>query len=68
MPMNGEFEIISEWFKANLLPLNIDKTSYMIVGNKKYQHFHLLIENLPIFRQYEIDFFWNYFVRIPEVE
>ena len=27
--MNEELQIISEWFKANLLSLNITKTSYM---------------------------------------
>ena len=28
--MNTELELISEWFKANKLTLNIDKTYYMV--------------------------------------
>ena len=55
MQMNGELEIISEWFKANLLSLNFDKT-YMIFGNKKYQNINLLIENSPILHQFETKF------------
>ena len=31
--MSEELQIISEWFKANLLSLNITKTSYTIFGN-----------------------------------
>ena len=57
MKMNDELKIISKWFKANLLSLNIDKTSYMIFGNKKYQNLSLLIENSPILRQFETKFF-----------
>jgi hypothetical protein len=56
MKMNDELKIISEWFKANLLSLNIDKTSYMIFGNKKYQNLSLLIENSPFLRQFETKF------------
>ena len=43
MQLNGELKIISEWFKANLLSLDIDKTSYMILGNKKYQNLSLWV-------------------------
>ena len=45
MQMNGELKIISKWFKANLLSLNIDKTLNMLFGNKKYQNLSLLIKN-----------------------
>ena len=56
MQMNRELKIISEWFKANLLSLNIDKTSYMIFGNKKYQNLSLFIENSPILRHLRLNF------------
>jgi len=32
--MNVELEIVNDWFRANLLSLNISKTSYIIFGNK----------------------------------
>ena len=36
--MNTELELISEWFKANKLTLNIDKTYYMVFhrGRRKF--------------------------------
>jgi hypothetical protein len=33
--INEELEIIASWFQANLLSLNIKKTSYIIFGNNK---------------------------------
>ena len=32
---NSELAVINEWFKANLLSLNLDETSYIIFCNKK---------------------------------
>ena len=37
--LNNELLIIDEWFKANLLLLNMSKTSYIVFGNrKKYEN------------------------------
>ena len=38
--MNRELELISEWFKANKLTLNIDKTYYMVFhrGRRKFKN------------------------------
>ncbi len=33
--LNSELEVISDWFSANLLSLNIKKTNYILFGNKK---------------------------------
>ena len=54
--MNEELQIISEWFKANLLSLNITKTSYMIFGNNKFRDLNLMIEHSSILRQFETKF------------
>ena len=35
MQMNCELAKVDEWFKANLLSLNVGKTSYILFGNKK---------------------------------
>ena len=35
--MNSELTAINEWFKANLLSLNLDKTSYIIFGEKNFE-------------------------------
>ena len=31
--MNHDLHILSDWFKANKMSLNIDKTNYMIFGD-----------------------------------
>ena len=54
--MNEELQIISEWFRANLLSLNITKTSYMIFGNKKFQSINLMLENTCLLRQFDTKF------------
>ena len=38
--MNRELELISEWFKANKLTLNNDKTYYMVFhrGRRKFKN------------------------------
>lgn len=33
--VNGELSVLSDWFKANRLSLNIKKTNYMMFGHKK---------------------------------
>ena len=37
--INTELELMSEWFKANKLTLNIDKTYYMVFhrGRRKFK-------------------------------
>jgi len=33
--VNNKMNIISSWFTANLLSLNLKKTNYILFGNKK---------------------------------
>ena len=42
--MNVELEIVNDWFRANLLSLNMSKTSYIIFGNKKFNNVNLCNE------------------------
>ena len=49
--MNTELELISEWFKANKLTLNIDKTYYMVFhrGCRKFKNnIEIVINNMKI--------------------
>ena len=49
--MNTELELISEWFKANKLTLNIDKTYYMVFhrGRRKFKNsIELVINDMKI--------------------
>ena len=54
--MNLELEIVNDWFRANLLSLNISKTSYIIFGNKKCNNVNLCINNTALDRQYDTKF------------
>ena len=54
--LNDELIIISEWFKTNLLSLNLTKTSYMIFGTRKCHDINLIMQNTPLIRQYETKF------------
>ena len=39
--LNEELDKLSEWFRANLISLNISKTSYIIFGNKTNVDAHI---------------------------
>ena len=57
--INEELEIIASWFQANLLSLNIKKTSYIIFGNNKKTkqvNMNIKIDDVPVERQYETKF------------
>ena len=54
--LNDELIIISEWFKTNLLSLNLAKTSYMIFGTRKYNDINLRMQNTPLTRPYKTKF------------
>ena len=54
--MNSELTVINEWFKANLLSLNLDKTSYIIFSNKKILNLNIKIQETTLIRQYETKF------------
>ena len=54
--INEEMIILSDWFRANLLSLNIKKTSFIIFTNKKYLNANILIDNNAVTRQYETKF------------
>ena len=54
--MNKELEIVNNWFKANLLSLNVTKTSYIIFGNKKCHDINIFIQNTSLSRQFETKF------------
>jgi hypothetical protein len=54
--LNAELVIISEWFQANKLSLNVKKTSYMIFSNKKNLTANILINKIPLGIQYDTKF------------
>ena len=54
--INEEMIILSDWFRANLLSLNIRKTFFIIFTNKKYLNADILIDNIAVTRQYETKF------------
>ena len=54
--MNEEMIILSDWFRANLLSLNIKKTSFIIFSHKKNLAADIFIDNNALTRQYETKF------------
>jgi hypothetical protein len=54
--LNEELIIINEWFKANLLSLNLTKTSYIIFANKKCHDINIIINYVSISRQFDTKF------------
>ena len=48
--LNEELDKVNEWFRANLLSLNISKTSYIIFGNKKNVDVHIRFGSTEINR------------------
>ena len=56
--LNLDLNLISDWFAANLLSLNLDKTCYMIFGNKQNLNIDLdiRINNEKLIRTYETKF------------
>jgi hypothetical protein len=54
--MNCELIKVDEWFIANLLSLNVSKTSYIIFGNKKHSDIKLYMQNSSLIRQYHTKF------------
>ena len=56
MQMNCELAKVDEWFKANLLSLNVGKTSYILFGNKKHPDIKIYMQNSSLIRQYHTKF------------
>ena len=54
--LNSELEIITDWFCANLLSLNIKKTNYILFGNRKVCDIPVFINHEKISRVYETKF------------
>ena len=54
--MNSELLIIGDWFKVNRLSLNLDKTSYVVFGNKKIGDICIRFQGTLINRQFETKF------------
>ena len=54
--LNCELVKIDEWFIANLLSLNVSKTSYIIFGNKKHSDINLYMQNSSLNRQFHTKF------------
>jgi hypothetical protein len=56
--INKELSVVAEWFQANLLSLNVKKTSYLIFGNKNVRDLKLniSIQNTFIEKQNETKF------------
>ena len=53
---NNEMNIISAWFSANLLSLNLKKTNYILFGNKKMPDTCIKLNNEAISRVYQTKF------------
>src|SRR5688572_17558090 len=56
--LNLDLNLISDWFAANLLSLNLNKTCYVIFGNKQNLNLDLdiRINNQKLIRAYETKF------------
>jgi len=54
--MNTELMLVNTWFQANLLSLNVTKTSFMIFSRKKNLTANILINDVQLHRQYETKF------------
>ena len=56
--INDELLIVADWFQANLLSLNVKKTSYLIFGNRNVHNLKLniCIQNTLIEKQQETKF------------
>ena len=54
--MNQELLLVTEWFQANRLSLNITKTSYLIFSNNKNLTANIFIDKMPINQQYDTKF------------
>ena len=53
---NNELLILDEWFKSNLLSLNLSKTSYIIFGHKKYANLDIYFRGALLNRQHDTKF------------
>ena len=54
--MNHDLCILSDWFKANKMLLNIDKTNYMIFGDYQNTNIHLQNDDINIIREHNVKF------------
>jgi len=54
--LNIELVTVNAWFQANLLSLNVKKTSYIIFGHKKDLNANIFIDNIQLARQYDTKF------------
>lgn len=54
--LNNELKKVSHWFSANLLSLNVKKTSYIIFGYKRSSDLKILINDIAITRTQETKF------------
>jgi hypothetical protein len=54
--LNTELVLINNWFQANLLSLNVTKTSSIIFGRKKNLTANIYIDNVLIHRQHDTKF------------
>ena len=56
--MNNELKILSDWFKANKLSLNANKTNYMIYSkkNKIQPDLNLAIDNATLAKTHTVKF------------
>ena len=54
--INDELELMTEWFRANLLSLNVSKTSFIVFGNRKNLEVKIYIDNMLLERQNDTKF------------
>ena len=58
---NRDLILLTDWFRANQLSLNIAKTNYIVIGrNEPHHNLHLQIDNVDIERQTSVKFLGMY--------
>ena len=57
--LTAELVRVGEWLHANRLSLNIDKTSYMIVSNRKFAEKELALSGKIIQKTNSIKKIWS---------
>lgn len=54
--INAELILITNWFSANLLSLNVKKTNYILFGNKKPPDVSIVMNSEKIVRVFQTKF------------
>ena len=54
--LNDELKLMTEWFRANLLSLNVSKTSFIVFDHRKNLEVKIYIDNMLLERQNDTKF------------